>query len=131
MVEAEGVHHLMTFAEMTGAHVYIVHTSCEEALHEAMRAQTRGVNVWVETLIQYLLLDKTDAEKPNFEGAKYVMSPPLRDKRNQDVLWNGLRDGSIATLATDHAPFDFGRKNRWAKMISRKSLTAFRRSKIA
>jgi dihydropyrimidinase len=107
VVEAEGVHHLMTFAEMTGAHVYIVHTSCEEALREAMRGAELGVKVWVETLIQYLLLDRTDAEKPNFEGAKNVMSPPLRDKKNQDVLWNGLRDGTIATLATDHAPFDF------------------------
>ena len=109
VVEAEGVHHLMTFAEMTGAHVYIVHTSCEEALNEAMRGKERGVNVWVETLIQYLLLDRTGAE-PNFEGAKNVMSPPLRDKKNQAVLWNGLRDGSVSTLATDHAPFDFAQK---------------------
>src|SRR5437763_2362780 len=101
MVEAEGVHHLMTFAEMTGAHVYTVHTSCEESLAEAMRAKERGVHVWVETLIQYLLLDRTDAEKPNFEGAKNVMSPPLRDKKNQAVMWNGLRQGFVATLATD------------------------------
>src|SRR5690242_17779076 len=86
-VEAEGVHHLMTFAELTGAHVYIVHLSCEEALREALAARFRGVHVDVETLIQYLLLDKTDAERPDFEGAKYVMSPPLRDKRNQPVLW--------------------------------------------
>src|SRR6478672_7913159 len=95
VVEAEGVHHLMTFAEMTGAHVYTVHTSCEEALSEAVRGKERGVNVWVETLIQYLLLDRTDAEKPNLEGAKNVMSPPLRDKKNQDVLWKGLRDGTV------------------------------------
>jgi dihydropyrimidinase len=80
-VEAEGVHHLLTFAEMTGAHTYIVHTSCEEALNEAMAGKARGLNVWVETLIQYLVLDKSYAELPNFEGAKYVMSPPLRDKR--------------------------------------------------
>jgi dihydropyrimidinase len=109
-VEAEGVHHLMTFAEMTGAHVYIVHTSCEESLREATRGAERGVNVWVETLIQYLLLDRTDAEKPNFEGAKNVMSPPLRDKKNQDVMWNALRHGFVTTLATDHAPFDFTQK---------------------
>ena len=70
-------------------------------------ARPSGVHVWVETLIQYLLLDRTDAEKPDFEGAKAVMSPPLRDKRNQGVLWNGLRQGFISTLATDHAPFDF------------------------
>lgn len=110
VVEAEGVHHLMTFAEVTGAHTYIVHLSCEEALREALRARERGVNVWIETLIQYLLLDRTDAEKPDFEGAKAVMSPPLRDKKNQPVLWNGLRQGLISTLATDHAPFDFARQ---------------------
>ena len=110
VVEAEGVHHLMTFAEMTGAHVYIVHLSCEESLREATRGAERGVHVWVETLIQYLLLDRTDAEKPNFEGVKAVMSPPLRNKKNQEVLWNGLRQGFVSTLATDHAPFDFATK---------------------
>jgi dihydropyrimidinase len=107
LVEAEGVHHLMTFAEMHDAHVYIVHLSCDEALRQAAAARYRGVKVWIETLIQYLLIDKTYAERPNFEGAKFVMSPPLRDKKNQDVLWNGLRNGLVSTLATDHAPFDF------------------------
>jgi dihydropyrimidinase len=106
-VEAEGVNHLMSFAEMTGAPVYIVHLSCREALEEAIRARLRGVQVWVETLIQYLLLDKSHAELPEFEGAKFVMSPPLRDKANQTVLWNGLRQGLIDTVGTDHAPFDF------------------------
>ena len=106
-VEAEGVHHLMTFAEMTGAKTYIVHLSCDEALQVALAARYRGVDVAVETLIQYLLLDKTHAEKPEFEGAKYVMSPPLRDQRNQAILWDGLASGLIQTLATDHAPFDF------------------------
>lgn len=106
-VEAEGVHHLMTFAELTGAAVYIVHLSCEEALREALAARVRGVRVSVETLIQYLLLDKTMAERPDFEGAKYVMSPPLRDARNQPVLWHALRSGLVQTVATDHAPFDF------------------------
>ena len=112
LVEAEGVHHLLTFASMHDAHVYIVHLSCDEALREAAAGKYRGVKVWVETLIQYLLLDKTFAERPNFEGAKFVMSPPLRDRRNQDVLWNGLRDGLISTLATDHAPFDFAVQKR-------------------
>jgi dihydropyrimidinase len=106
-VEAEGVHHLMTFAELTGARVYIVHLSCREALDEAVAARERGVNVAVETLIQYLVLDKTWAERPGFEGAKYVMSPPLRDAANQAVLWNGLRSGLVNTVGTDHAPFDF------------------------
>jgi dihydropyrimidinase len=107
LVEAEGVHHLMTFAELTGASVYIVHLSCEEALKNAVEARLRGVDVSVETLIQYLLIDKTYAEKPDFEGAKFVMSPPLRDAKNQPVLWNALRTGLIQTVATDHAPFDF------------------------
>lgn len=119
VIEAEGVHHLMTFAEMTGAHVYIVHLSCEEALREALHGAGRGVAVWVETLIQYLLLDRTDAEKPDFEGAKAVMSPPLRNKKNQEVLWNGLRQGFVSTLATDHAPFDFATQ----KIIGRDDFT--------
>jgi dihydropyrimidinase len=114
-LEAEGVHHLMTFAELTGAATYIVHLSCKEALEQAIAARQRGVRVAVETLIQYLTLDKTYAEKPKFEGAKYVMSPPLRDQRNQEVLWNGLRDGLIQTVATDHAPFDFRKQKEMGK----------------
>ncbi|HYO26413.1 MAG TPA: dihydropyrimidinase [Lacipirellulaceae bacterium] len=106
-VEAEGVHHLMTFAEMTGAHVYCVHTSCREALEAVQAAQLRGVQAWVETVIPYLVLDKSYAELPDFEGAKYVMSPPLRDKSHQGVLWNALRSRLISTVGTDHAPFDF------------------------
>lgn len=106
-VEAEGVHHLCSFAGLTGATVYVVHLSCREALEAAVAARERGVKVFVETLIQYLLLDKTWAERPGFEGAKYVMSPPLRDVANQDVLWNALAAGLVQTVATDHAPFDF------------------------
>jgi dihydropyrimidinase len=112
LVEAEGVHHLMTFAKLLDAHVYVVHTSCEEAVREALRGKLAGVKVWIETLIQYLVTDKTYAERPDFEGAKFVMSPPLRDQRNQEVLWNGLRDGIVSTLATDHAPFDFATQKR-------------------
>jgi dihydropyrimidinase len=114
-VEAEGVHHLMTFAELTGAATYIVHLSCKEALDQAVAARQRGVRVGIETLIQYLVLDKTYAEQPDFEGAKYVMSPPLRDARNQSVLWHGLRDGLIQTVATDHAPFDFQKQKPMGK----------------
>jgi dihydropyrimidinase len=106
-VEAEGVHHLMTFAEMTGAHVYCVHTSCREALEAVEAARMRGVQAWVETVIPYLVVDKSYAEQPDFEGARYVMSPPLRDKSQQPALWNALRSRLISTVATDHAPFDF------------------------
>jgi dihydropyrimidinase len=106
-VEAEGVHHLMTFAELTGAHVYCVHTSCREALEAVQAAQLRGVRAWVETVIPYLVLDKSYAERGEFEGSKYVMSPPLRDKSQQPYLWNALRSRLISTVATDHAPFAF------------------------
>jgi dihydropyrimidinase len=107
IVEAEGVHHLATFAEITGAHVYVVHTSCDEALRTAHAARRRGVRMWVETVIPYLILDKSHAEFPSFEGAKYVMSPPLRAKHHQQSLWNALWAGLISTVATDHAPFQF------------------------
>ena len=112
VVEASGVHHICSFASLTGAHVYTVHTSCDDAVREALNARYRGVDVWVEAVAPHLVLDETYAEKPDFEGAKYVMSPPLRHKRNQDVLWNGLKSRSISTVATDHAPFTFGEQKQ-------------------
>lgn len=106
-VEADGVHHLSAFAELTGAHIYAVHTSCAAAIKAAVDAQLRGVNIWVEAVAPHLVLDETYAQKPGFEGAKYVMSPPLRARSNQDVLWNAIRSGVVSTIGTDHAPFDF------------------------
>ena len=125
-VEAEGVNHLMTFAELTGASTYIVHLSCEEALAAAMRARNRGVNVWVETLIQFLLLDKTYAEKPDFEGSKYVMSPPLRDRRNQPVLWNGLGPDRSAPSPPITLRSTSSAKRKWGETTLPKSPTEFR-----
>jgi dihydropyrimidinase len=107
-VEADGVHHLCTFAELLGTHVYVVHTSCERAVRAALDARQRGVNVWIESVIPHFVLDETYAQRADFEGAKYVMSPPLRAKRNQDVLWHGVKSRAISTIATDHAPFRFG-----------------------
>ena len=112
IVETSGVQHLMTFAELTGAHVYVVHTSCEPAVQAIQAAQSRGVHAWIETVIPYLVLDDTYAQQPNFEGAKYVMSPPIRNIRNQEPLWNALRNRLISTVATDHAPFDFEDQKR-------------------
>lgn len=106
-VEAEGVHHLATFAELTGAHVYAVHTSCGEAIDVARAAQARGVKLWVESVIPHFALDHTLAEQAKFQGAKYVMSPPLRDRSNHDALWAALASGVTSTVGTDHAPFDF------------------------
>jgi len=100
-VEAMGVQHLTGFAAMHDTHCYIVHTSCEPAARQALEARARGGHVWIETLIQFLTLDKTHAELPDFEGSKFVMSPPLRDKRNQPFLWNNLANGNVSTVATD------------------------------
>jgi dihydropyrimidinase len=106
-VEAEGVHHLMTFAELTGAEVYIVHTSCDEAVEEAQRGIGRGVRAHVEVVLPHLVLDRTYTERDGFKGAKYVMSPPLRGSRQTDALWAHLRSRVVSTVGTDHAPFDF------------------------
>jgi len=106
-VEAEGCHHLMTFAGMTGTEVYVVHTSCKPAVEAIVEARARGVKAGIETVAPYLTLDSSYAEKPDFEGAKWVMSPPIRAKEQQDFLWQCLADGTIDTVATDHAPFDF------------------------
>jgi len=115
VVEADGVHHLCTFAELLGTHVYIVHTSCADALRQALAARQRGVNVWVESVIPHFVLDESYVERGQFEGAKYVMSPPLRAQANQDVLWNGVKTQQISTIATDHAPFRFADQKKMGR----------------
>jgi dihydropyrimidinase len=109
-VEAEGTHHFATFLENTGARGYVVHLSCEAALKAALAAKERGVRIHIESVIPHLLLDKTYAERPGLEGMKHVMSPPLRDRQNQQVLWRALNAGLIDTVATDHCPFDTEQK---------------------
>ncbi len=116
LVEAEGVHHLMTFAQLTGAQVYVVHTSCDEAVREAQCAIARGVRAHIETVLPHLVLDQSytlgippsrGGRADPFDGAKYVMSPPLRDKSQLPKMWRHLAAHTISTIATDHAPFDF------------------------
>src|SRR5258705_2759117 len=109
-VEAEGTGRFATFLENTGATGYVVHLSCEEALRTAVYAKSRGVKIHVESVLPHLLLDKSFAERPGVEGMKHVMSPPLREKHNQDVLWKALATGSIDTVGTDHCPFDTEQK---------------------
>ena len=111
-VEAEGTFRLLAFAELLDVPVYIVHLSCGDALEVALAARRRGVTVHLEVLIAHLLLDRTRAEQPGFEGAKYVMSPPLRAREHQDALWHALGSGEIDTVATDHAPYDFATQKR-------------------
>jgi dihydropyrimidinase len=109
-VEAEGTGRFATFLENTGAAGYVVHLSCEKALQAAVAAKSRGVRIHVESVLPHFLLDKTFAEKPGVGGMKHVMSPPLRDKKNQTVLWNGVATGAIDTVGTDHCPFDTEQK---------------------
>ena len=109
-VEAEGTGRFATFLENTGATGYVVHLSCEPALKAAMAAKSRGVRLFIESVLPHFLLDRTYAERDGVEGMKHVMSPPLRDKRNQSVLWNALAKGFIDTVGTDHCPFDVEQK---------------------
>ncbi len=109
-VEAEGTSRFATFLENTGAAGYVVHLSSKGALDAAMAAKSRGVRIWVESVLPHLLLDKTYAERPGVEGMKHVMSPPLRDRRNQKVLWDALAQGFVDTVGTDHCPFDTSQK---------------------
>ena len=104
-LEAEGTHRALAIAEVARAPVYIVHLSCHDALIELRRAQARGVMAHAETCPQYLLLDLDAYDEPGFAGAKYVMTPPLREKWNQDELWRGLRSKALDVISTDHCPF--------------------------
>jgi len=105
--EAEGVHRAIAIAEMANSPVYIVHLSCDDALREVQNARDLGLPAYAETCPQYLFLDYTHYESPDFEGAKYVMTPPLRDKSNQEKLWKGLRMNDLQVISTDHCPFCF------------------------
>jgi dihydropyrimidinase len=104
-LEAEGVHRALAIAEVAHAPVYIVHLSCYEALFELRQAQGRGVMAHAETCPQYLLLDVRAYDEPGFDGAKYVLTPPLREKWHQNELWSGLRAKSLDVISTDHCPF--------------------------
>jgi len=109
-VEAEGTGRFATFLENTGAAGYVVHLSCEPALKAALAAKERGVRLSVESVLPHFLLDQQYAARPGLEGMKHVMSPPLRARRNQQVLWNALGSGLIDTVGTDHCPFDLEQK---------------------
>ena len=106
-MEAEGVYRAIAIAEVAQVPLYIVHLSSSDALDEVKRARARGVDVTAETCPQYLFLDDSWYDREGFEGAKWVMTPALREKWNQEVLWKGLEMGHLATVATDHCPFCF------------------------
>jgi len=108
VAEAEAVHRAIAMAEMAGVPVYIVHLSSEDALNQVREARDRGLPAFAETCPQYLLLSLEDnMVDKGWEGAKYVFTPPLREKRNQPKLWEGLRQDNLQVVSTDHCPFCF------------------------
>src|SRR3984893_3694482 len=113
--EAEAVHRAIAMSEMAGAPVYIVHLSSEAALNEVREARDRGVKAFAETCPQYLLLSIEELERPNFEGAKYVLTPPLREKQNLPKLWDGLKHDHLQVVSTDHCPFCFEDQKKLGK----------------
>jgi dihydropyrimidinase len=105
--EAEAVSRAIALAEMAGAPLYIVHLSCNDALEKIREARDRGLPVYAETCPQYLYLSLENMDAPGFESAKYVFTPPLREKWNQEKLWNGLKRDHLQVVSTDHCPFCF------------------------
>jgi dihydropyrimidinase len=110
ILEAEATHRSVRLAELAGADVFIVHVTCGLAADEIAAGQERGVHVSGETCLQYLTNTVEDLERPDFEGARYVCSPPLREKRNQELLWAALQRGVLESVSTDHCPFNSEQK---------------------
>jgi dihydropyrimidinase len=103
--EGEATNRAIQLAHLAGAPLYVVHVSCKEAVEPIALARERGWNVWGETCTQYFFNSLDDIAKPDFEGAKYVYSPPVRDKSNWDVLWNAVRTDALSVISTDHCAF--------------------------
>ena len=106
-LEGEATSRAIALAKVTGAPLYIVHLSARHALEAVAAARNTGQNVFAETCPQYLYLSIEDLAKPDFEGSKYVASPPLRPKDHQADLWRGLRTNDLSVVSTDHCPFCF------------------------
>jgi dihydropyrimidinase len=103
--EAEATHRAIALAEIADVPIYIVHLSAAEALEMVTEARDRGLPAFAETCPQYLFLSYDNYEEPGFDGAKYVMSPPLREQATQSALWRGLAFNDLQCISTDHCPF--------------------------
>jgi dihydropyrimidinase len=106
-VEAEATARAIALAETLDAPLYVVHVTCAEALEEIERGRARGVRVLAETCTQYLSFTEADLDRPDFEGAKFVFTPPLRPPHNRDVLWRAIANGSLQAVTSDHCSFNF------------------------
>jgi dihydropyrimidinase len=103
--EGEATNRAIQLARVAGAPLYVVHVSCRESVEPIARAREAGWNIHGETCTQYFFVDYSFLERPNFEGAKFVYTPPPRDKANQDVLWNAVRTDTLSVISTDHCAF--------------------------
>jgi dihydropyrimidinase len=106
-LEGEATNRAIQLARVAGCPLYVVHVTCKEAVDPIKTARDKGWPVWGETCTQYFFIDETFLDRPDFEGAKYVYSPPARDKANQDVLWNAVRTDTLSAISTDHCAFLF------------------------
>jgi dihydropyrimidinase len=107
LAEEEAVDRCAKAVEFTGSRIYVVHLSSSRGLWKVKQARDRGLRVHAETCPQYLTLNEDRYNEPDWNGAKYVMSPPLRPQESLDEMWLGLRDGDVQTVGTDHCPFNF------------------------
>jgi dihydropyrimidinase len=105
--EGEATNRAIQLAHVAGAPLYVVHVSCKESVDPIATARAKGWDVWGETCTQYFFVDYTFLERPDFEGAKYVYTPPPRDKANQDVLWDAVRTDVLSAISTDHCAFNW------------------------
>jgi dihydropyrimidinase len=103
--EGEATNRAIQLARVAGCPLYVVHVSCQESVEPIALAREKGWDVWGETCTQYFFVDYSFLERPNFEGAKYVYTPPPRPKENQDVLWNAVRSDILSAISTDHCAF--------------------------
>jgi dihydropyrimidinase len=103
--EGEATNRAIQLARVAGCPLYVVHVSCKESVDPIATARAKGWDVWGETCTQYFFVDYTFLERPNFEGAKYVYTPPPRDKANQEVLWDAVRTDVLSAISTDHCAF--------------------------
>jgi dihydropyrimidinase len=103
--EGEATNRAIQLARVAGAALYVVHVSCKESVEPIALARAKGWNVFGETCTQYFFIDETFLEKPDFEGAKYVYTPPPRNKANQEILWDAVRTDVLSAISTDHCAF--------------------------
>ncbi len=104
-LEGEATNRAIQLAHVAGAPLYVVHVTCKEAVDPIAKARRSGWQVWGETCTQYFVIDETFLERPDFEGAKFVYSPPARAKANQEVLWDAVRTDVLSAISTDHCAF--------------------------